>query len=418
LLAALSAAALTTAAPARAAVHLDRAFDAQSPVHLAHAGDKRLFVVELAGRIRLYDRATSTMSPTPFLDLSTRVTSGNERGLWALAFHPDFLSNGFFYVSYSGLTGDTVVERYRVNGAPATATTADPASATRVLLVPQPSTIHKAGQLAIGPHDGYLYVSTGDGGPGGDPSCNAQRKDLMLGKLLRLDVRQNLTQAPFYGIPADNPFVSAADPGNQTPDEIWALGLRNPWRFGFDRNGDLFIGDVGEDDFEEIDFHRVSQPAGQNFGWKVMEGSACYESSGCAAGTPACGSAALTAPIHAYPHSGGDCSVTGGHVVRGSRVPELEGRYVFGDFCSGAIRTLREVTTNNWQATAVAEAPGSVTSFGQDADGNVYFTSNDAVWKITSDTPATAVSATSVPALAALTLALAAAAFLLRRRGN
>ena len=221
---------LVSAAPARAAIRLTPVATLSSPVFLTHAGDGRLFVVELGGRIRIVDPARGGVLPAPFLDIDDKVSGGGERGLLSMAFHPD--RNGLFYVYYTDNTGAVVIERYRVS---ANRDLADAASGQRLLAVPHPATNHNGGQVQVGPGDGHLYVGLGDGGGQGDETCQAQRRDSLLGKLLRLDVRQNLDRAPFYGIPAGNPFTGAADPINQVPDEIWALGLRNPWRFSFDR---------------------------------------------------------------------------------------------------------------------------------------------------------------------------------------
>ena len=263
--------------------------DAELAVFLTHNGDRRLFVVELGGRIRIVDPTRGGVLPTAFLDIDDKVSSGGERGLFSMAFYPD--RNGFFYLYYTDNTGAVAIERYRVSANP---DVADPNSGQRMLTVPHPADNHNGGQLQIGPGDGYLYAALGDGGGQGDASCNAQTRSSLLGKMLRLDVRQNLNQAPYYGIPAGNPFIGAADQGNQVPDEIWALGLRNPWRFSFDRvTRDLYIGDVGQDQIEEIDVLRASTPGGANLGWKMMEGSRCNSTSGCPAGTPVCNATGL-----------------------------------------------------------------------------------------------------------------------------
>ena len=213
----------------------------------------------------------------------------------------------------------------------------------------------------------------GDGGSTDDPNCYAQRKDSLLGKMLRLDVRQNLNQAPYYGIPATNPFTAANDPTNQVPDEIWALGLRNPWRFSFDRTTrDLFIADVGQDDYEEIDLQRAETPGGRNFGWKIMEWFHCNSNAACPAGTPSCNAPELTLPIHEYSHATGECSVTGGYVYRGARIPQLAGRCVFGDYCSGSVRTLAETSPGVWQTQPLLAAGSGLTSFGEDSNGELY----------------------------------------------
>ena len=239
-----------------------------APLYVTNASDARLFVVERPGRIRVY--AGGALLATPLLDISSKTTTDGERGLLSVAFHPDFASNGYFFVDYTNTAGNIVVERYRITGDPRTSNVADPTSAATLLVIPHPTNNnHNGGQLQIGPTDGYLYIGTGDGGGAGDTPCNAERTDVLLGKILRVDVRQNLNTTPFYGIPPSNPFVGSGDPGGQVPDEIWAIGLRNPWRFSFDRvNGDMYIGDVGQDSFEEVDVQKTGTAAGRNYGWK------------------------------------------------------------------------------------------------------------------------------------------------------
>jgi glucose/arabinose dehydrogenase len=366
---------------ASAAVTLNPVVTVSSPAFVTNMGDKRLFVVELGGRIKIFDRNTSTLLATPFLDIGSKISTGGEHGLFSMAFHPDYATNGFFYVYYTDPAGNLVIERYHVTSNP---NVADPASAARLLFIAHTTFAnHNGGQLQIGRNDGYLYIGTGDGGSGGDPSCNAQQGTL-LGKMLRLDVRQNLNQSPFYGIPADNPFRANNDPTNQIPDEVWALGLRNPWRFSFDRvTGDLYIGDVGQDLYEEVDRHAAGTPGGQNFGWNAMEGLHCYTGGGaCPVGTPACNAPQLTLPIVEYSHASGDCAIIGGYVARGSGVPELSGHYVYSDFCTGDVRVL--VGT---QPQTVANAGTGVTSFGEDSDGNLYLTVGNDVLKLGSTSP-------------------------------
>jgi glucose/arabinose dehydrogenase len=399
-LAALLAALVVVVGPARAAVRLTPVTTASQPVYVTHAGDRRLFIVELAGRIRIFDGGA--LLTVPFLDISAKVSSGGERGLLSLAFHPDHASNGFFYVYYTAIGGNLTVERYHVGANP---NQAEAASAATLLSIPHPASNHNGGQLQVGPRDGFLYVGTGDGGGAGDGPCNAQRADVLLGKLLRLDVRKNLNVAPFYGIPSGNPFTGAADPANAIPDEIWATGLRNPWRFSFDRaTGDLFIGDVGQNAVEEVDLQRAGSAGGQNYGWKVMEGPSCFSTENCPAATPPCGSAAFTSPIHSYGHGGDDCSITGGYVYRGP-ANELSGRYLFADYCAGAIRALSPAGAG-WQVTSLLAGAGSIGSFGEDASGEVYVTAGNGVWRVTSDSPARQVPALGPVGLVALLLGL------------
>jgi glucose/arabinose dehydrogenase len=328
-----------------------------SPVAITHAGDGsgRLFITLRAGMILIYDG--QQVLPTPFLDISALVSSGGERGLLSAAFHPDYPANGFFFVNYTDLTGATVIARYTVSLNPAVA---DPASGAVLLTIPQPFENHNGGQLQFGP-DGYLYVGMGDGGSAGDPQNNAQNLNSLLGKLLRIDVD---AQAP-YGIPADNPFLS--DPN--AADEIWALGLRNPWRFSFDRQtGDLFIADVGQNTLEEVNFRPGSSAGGENYGWRLMEGSSCFNpASGCNNGT-------LTLPVLEYDHTLG-CSITGGYRYRGLENPALTGIYFYGDFCTGRIWGAAQNAQGDWTTTELLDTDLQIASFGEDEDGELYVAS-------------------------------------------
>ncbi|MDE2990047.1 MAG: PQQ-dependent sugar dehydrogenase [Chloroflexota bacterium] len=328
------------------------------PVYAGHAGDGsgRLFVIEKEGRVRIV--VAGQLVPDPFLDLTGIVNSrANERGLLGLAFHPDYASNGRFFVFYTELRGATVVAEYRVSDDP---DRADPTSARVLLTQPQPFANHNGGMLAFGP-DGMLYVALGDGGAAGDPQNHAQRLDTWLGTLLRLDV-----SAPgAYRVPSDNPFVGVPD----ARAEIWAYGLRNPWRFSFDRaTGDLYIADVGQNSFEEIDFAPASSTGGENYGWKLMEGFSCFVE-----GSPECNSLRFTDPVAVYGRDGG-CSVTGGYVYRGSAYPALAGAYVFGDYCSGNVWTLRRDAAGTWQMRLQGELDARITSFGEDEAGELYIT--------------------------------------------
>jgi glucose/arabinose dehydrogenase len=324
------------------------------PVAMAHAGDGsgRLFIVEQPGRIRVFDGAQ--VRSTPFLDVQSLVACCGERGLLSLAFHPQYATNGAFYIYYTNLDGDVVIARYRVSSDPHIA---DPASAAVLLTIPHPGqSNHNGGQLAFGP-DGRLYVSVGDGGGGGDPDDNGQDRGVLLGKVLRLAVDGGSN----YTVPPDNPFVST--PGARS--EIWAYGLRNPWRITFDRRtGDLFIGDVGQSSREEIDFESRGF-SGRNYGWVRMEGSLCYRpSSGCNDGT-------LTLPVLEYDHSLG-CSVTGGYRYRGRSAPGFDGVYFFGDYCSGRVWGGVQDGAGGWSATQLVDTPHNISSFGEDGNGELY----------------------------------------------
>ncbi len=327
---------------------------------ITNAGDSRLFVTSQEGRVWIV--SGGQVLPTPFLDLRNIVLSGGEQGLLSTAFHPQYAANGFFFVYYTNDAGNIEIARLQRS-------TSDPNqadSSTRVVLLPIPHPgfgNHNGGQLQFGP-DGYLYIGTGDGGAGGDPPCNAQRDEVLLGKLLRIDVDQNVNSPPFYGIPPSNPFAAPGGPR----DEIWAKGLRNPWRFSFDRaTGDLWIGDVGQGDREEVDFQPRSSHGGENYGWKIMEGTACGGSSACPPGVPACNDPSLVRPRFEYTHAEG-CSVTGGYLYRGSRVPALSGRYVYGDYCSGSI----------WaNAERLAPVATQLSTFGEDLQGELYVGTQD-----------------------------------------
>lgn len=327
----------------------------EDPVHLTSpANDDRLFVVEQPGRIRIIE--DGTLLATPFLDITSDVVSGNERGLLSVAFHPQYQSNGLFYVNYTGDGGATRVERYRVSGDP---NVADPGSAQLILTVPQPFGNHNGGMITFGP-DGMLYIGMGDGGSGGDPQGNGQDARTLLGALLRIDVDGGEP----YAVPPDNPFVGVVD----ARPEIWAIGLRNPWRFSFDpESGRLYIADVGQNRREEINAQPASE-GGLNYGWNVMEGSRCFE--------PAsdCDTAGLVPPVFEYDNTATQCSVTGGHVYRGEALPELQGHYFFGDYCGGTVTSFR--LDDDGEAMAEREwdlgALGSITSFGEDSDRELY----------------------------------------------
>jgi glucose/arabinose dehydrogenase len=326
----------------------------EAPVGLANAddGSGRLYVVEQGGTIRYLENARG--EPRPFLDISDRITAGGEQGLLGLAFHPRFEANGRFFVDYTDTQGDTVVAGYRASNGEA-----DAASERVLLRVDQPFPNHNGGDLAFGP-DGFLYISLGDGGSAGDPENNGQRLDTLLGKLLRIDV--DAEDAGEYGIPRDNPFVGNAE----ARPEIWAYGLRNPWQFSFDRdNGALWIADVGQGDFEEVN-RASSDAAGLNYGWRVLEGESCYEAPDCDAGD-------FKAPVATYSHEFG-CSVTGGYVYRGERFPSLRGAYITGDYCSGNLWALPAEVNNASDPEPTAQTGFGITSFGEDEAGELYMT--------------------------------------------
>lgn len=324
-----------------------------SPVSVRHAGDARLFVVEQGGVIKILN-SDGTTNTTPFLDIDARVSSGGERGLLALAFHPNYTSNGFFYVNYINLSGDTVIARFTRSSL----NTADPGSELILMTIPQPYGNHNGGDLHFGPTDGYLYISTGDGGSGGDPGDRAQ--DLMesLGKMLRIDV-DNTADGNNYAIPADNPFIGNAN----ALDEIWAYGLRNPWRFSFDDiTNEMWIGDVGQNSTEEV--NRVAiNPVGYNFGWRCYEGSDPFNTTGCPP------METLTFPVAEYPIPPCFCSVAGGQVYRGSVYSDIYGVYIFATTGDGTIST---VDASNNLINHGNYDNGSWVSFGEDINKEMY----------------------------------------------
>jgi glucose/arabinose dehydrogenase len=335
-----------------------------NPVFITNAGDGsgRLFVVEQPGSIRILKNGT--LLGTPFLDIHSMIKSGGEQGLLALAFHPSYSTNGMFFVAYTAprngdATGSNLVlERFSVSAN--NPDLANPSSGVVLLTISHPvNSNHNGGTLAFG-GDGYLYWSTGDGGSGGDPPNNAQQLNNLLGKLLRIDVNSG---SP-YGIPTSNPFYSSIDPN--VKKEIWAFGLRNPWRLSFDHlTHDLYIGDVGQSTREEVDFQLASSAGGENYGWRVMEGSICYNPSS------GCDQNGKIKPVAEYDHTLG-CAITGGYVYRGMNFPSLTGYYYYGDYCSGRLFSLYNDSVSGWKAVQLADTPYSISSFGEDEQGELY----------------------------------------------
>ena len=334
------------------------------PVDVTHAGDGsgRLFVVEKKGRIRIV--RDGELLPRPFLDITPSVSSRlSEEGLLTLAFHPKFAGNGRFYVHYRNLDGSLVVSRFQVSADDPDL--ADPSSETPLLVLPKQDQAHN-GSIQFGP-DGYLYIGIGDGGGTGDPAGNAQNKEVLFGKILRIDVDNG---SP-YAIPPDNPFVEAAD----MRPETWAYGLRNPWRFSFDRaTRDLYIADVGHRNWEEIDFQPAEAGGGQNYGWNVMEGNHCFQPRRGGPEITDCSRTGLQPPVAEYGRALG-CAVIGGYVYRGPGFPQLDGRYFYADFCSGRVWALERQASDEWVQHDLLTTRLLITSFGEDDVGELYLTS-------------------------------------------
>lgn len=328
-----------------------------NPVYVTSpSGDARLFVVEQQGRIRIIE--DGQIVTTPFLDIASRVGSGGERGMLSVAFHPQYRTNGFLYVYFTGTSGEIRIERFTVSS---NANQADAASSKVILTVAHPRTNHNGGLAMFGP-DGMLYLGLGDGGGGGDPDRNGQNQTTLLGKLLRIDVNSGDP----YSIPSGNPFAGRSD----ARQEIWAMGLRNPWRYAFDRSaGRLYVADVGQDAIEEVNVVTATR-AGVNYGWNVVEGSTCYNASSCS-------KSGFELPVLEYSHANGQCSVTGGFVYRGSAMPELAGAYFYSDYCAGWIRSFTYINgalsdQRDWGLGNV----GAITSYGEDSSGELYLTSS------------------------------------------
>ena len=341
-----------------------------SPVSITHAGDDRLFITLQDGMVVIYDG--TRILPEPFLDIRSLVLNGGERGLLSVAFHPRYAENGLFYVNYTNFQGHTVIARYSVQ--PQNPDRANPNSAVTILTIAQPFQNHNGGQLQFGP-DGYLYIGMGDGGSSGDPGNRAQNLLDLLGKMLRIDV----DSASPYAIPPSNPYANI----DSAKGEIWASGLRNPWRFSFDRaTGDLWIADVGQGDWEEIDFQPSTSIGGENYGWRLMEGTHCFSpSSNCNPGS-------LVLPVIEYDHDAG-CSVTGGYVYRGTRNPRLIGQYIYGDYCSGRIWAGARNADGTVTSRVIFDATFNISTFGEDAAGEMYVGghSNGVIYRIVDSRP-------------------------------
>ncbi|WP_336686991.1 PQQ-dependent sugar dehydrogenase [Chryseobacterium bernardetii] len=339
-----------------------------SPVEITNANDSRLFVVQQNGIIKII-QPDGTINPTNFLNISSKILFNGERGLLGLAFHPQYSTNGYFFVYYNNTAGNVVLARYSVNST--NPDVADPNSEKILLNIPKPFANHNGGSIHFAP-DGKLWVITGDGGSAGDPNNNAQNKNSLLGKMLRLDVDAT---GP-YNIPPDNPFVGNTIDG---ADEVWAYGLRNAWKFSFDlTTGNAMIADVGQGAIEEINKMPITQ-AGINYGWRCYEGNTAYNTTGCPA------QSTMTFPVAVYDHSGGKCSITGGYVYRGTQYPSLQGKYFFADYCSNQIGILNTDNSITWTS---AYSGNGFSSFGQDSQKELYVAGVESgkIYKITTGT--------------------------------
>ncbi|MDR3024847.1 PQQ-dependent sugar dehydrogenase [Chryseobacterium sp.] len=338
-----------------------------SPVEITNANDSRLFVVQQNGIIKII-QPNGTINSTNFLNISSKIIFGGERGLLGLAFHPQYSTNGYFFVYYNNPAGNIIVARYSVSSTDSNV--ADPASEKIMLNIPKPFDNHNGGSIHFAP-DGKLWIITGDGGSGGDPNNNAQNKNVLLGKMLRIDVDAT---GP-YNIPPDNPFAGAV----AGADEIWAYGLRNAWKFSFDlTTGNAMIADVGQGAIEEINKMPITQ-AGLNYGWRCYEGNTAYNTAGCAA------QSTMTFPVAVYDHSGGKCSITGGYVYRGTQYPSLQGKYFFADYCSTQIGILDNNNTITWTSPY---SGNNFSTFGEDYQKGLYVAAvnNGKIFKISTGT--------------------------------
>jgi glucose/arabinose dehydrogenase len=339
--------------------------DLHKPVAITHAGDGsgRLFITQQEGQIVVYD--ATRLVPIPFLDIAPLVKCCGERGLLSTAFHPNYARNGRFFINYTNTSGDTVIAEYKVSD---NSNEADPDSARILLTIKQPTHFHNGGQLHFGP-DGYLYIGMGDGGSfdskasgrdktGRDLFKKSQNLGTLLGKILRIDVDGTKP----YAVPSSNPFVGNSD----ARDEIWAFGLRNPWRFSFDRvSGDLFIADVGLSGAEEVNIQLSSSKGGENYGWPIMEGSACEDRN------KNCSEKSLIKPSFEFDHSKG-CAIIGGYRYRGSEVAGLNGTYLYGDFCTGRVWGAAKNEDHTWRSFEIMDTPLMISSFGEDESGEIY----------------------------------------------
>lgn len=348
-------------------------FEAPLDLASAHDGSRRLFVVDKPGQIFVI-QPDGTVNDAPFLDLRSRVSTEIERGLLGLTFSPNYADDGKFYVNYTDLEGDTVVSEFTVSDDP---DIANPNSEQELLWVNQPASNHNGGQIVFGP-DGYLWTALGDGGGGISTDDNSQDNTDLHGALIRIDVRNyNEDDDMPYDIPPDNPFVG----GGEDRAEIWAYGLRNPWRFSFDSaTGDLYVGDVGESTYEELNYVAAPLQGGYNFGWNITEGLHCnaieYQDE-------SCDKTGLIPPVLEYPHEGGNIAITGGFVYRGTAMPKLVGKYLFSDYGSGRIWATS--ADDGWQTTLLIDPPMFIDSFGVDEQGELYVVDlrTDAIYKIT-----------------------------------
>jgi glucose/arabinose dehydrogenase len=329
----------------------------KSPTSIVATSDKadsRLFILEQDGLIRIVDSSKKLINK-PFLNISNKVLPGGEMGLLGMAFHPSYKQNGYFYVNYVDKNQNTVIARYKVSS---DANVADPASEKVLFTLKQPYTNHNGGDLVFGP-DGYLYIALGDGGSGGDPENRAQNKAEYFGKILRIDV----DKGDPYSIPPTNPFVNEAG----AKSEIWAYGLRNPWRISFDRTtGDLYIADVGQGELEEVNIQKATSKGGENYGWRCYEGKQTYKLDGCG------DIGKYVMPVLEYDHNEDRCSITGGYVYRGTKYPALDGKYFYGDYCNGQL-FYADNKNGTWTNVLAAETSYSISTFGQGNDGELYF---------------------------------------------